>query len=439
MAFITRCPHCETSFNITESQLQKAQGLVRCGFCLQTFSALEHQLYLEEEIDLGDIELGHVSAEAGIEEILHENYQYDAAYFENTEDDYADAVDLPEDVGNSQIPTLEAANEAFEESVFEETDSSEIKADALNTFSDEEDEPEIAEDTGDLPEEMEAEERIEIADVIGHENQEEAFKPGEAERYHEEDDDETHYDTKPTEHEDEEEYSLDEDMPEFEPMLGPRVNAGASPGQKSELQSLASLYDDSPLERLNDSNLDSLSDEPIAIHQPGEQCRLIKTLLIACNILLLLGLGAQYFWQQIDRFLLDERFTPLTSLLCQAVECPQATRFDLNQFSTEELIVNAHPQLENALQVDFIFRNNAGYSQAFPRVELNFTDINRRLLANRLFEPQEYLDPELQQFEVLPAGASVQIKLEIADPGPAAINYTLALRTPVLSQPYSSR
>ena len=302
----------------------------------------------------------------------------------------------------------------------------------------EEDEPEIAEDTGDLPAEMEAEERIEVADVIAHEDEEEAFEQEETERYHE-DDDETQYVTEPTEHDDEEEYSLDGDMPEFEPMPGSRVIAGTNPGQKSELQSLASLYDDSPLERLDNSNLDSLSDEPIAIHQPGEQSRLIKTLLIACNILLLLGLGAQYFWQQIDRFLLDERFTPLTSLLCQAVECPQVTRFDLNQFSTEELIVNAHPQLENALQVDFIFRNNAGNAQAFPRVELNFTDINLRLLANRLFEPQEYLDPELQQFEVLPAGASVQIKLEIADPGPAAINYTLALRTPVLSQPYSSR
>lgn len=112
------------------------------------------------------------------------------------------------------------------------------------------------------------------------------------------------------------------------------------------------------------------------------------------------------------------------------MSCPAVAQFNLNQFSTEELFVNAHPQRENALQIDFIFRNNATYPQAFPLVELNFTDLNRRLLANRLFSPDEYLDPELQQFELLPAGASVQIQLEIVDPGPEAINYSLALRHP---------
>ena len=36
---VTSCPHCKTSFRITQTQLRAANGSVRCGFCLQVFEA----------------------------------------------------------------------------------------------------------------------------------------------------------------------------------------------------------------------------------------------------------------------------------------------------------------------------------------------------------------------------------------------------------------
>ena len=41
---ITRCPHCETTFRVTEAQLRVASGMVRCGTCLRVFSAVEEML-----------------------------------------------------------------------------------------------------------------------------------------------------------------------------------------------------------------------------------------------------------------------------------------------------------------------------------------------------------------------------------------------------------
>ncbi|WP_439133266.1 DUF3426 domain-containing protein [Pseudomaricurvus sp.] len=46
---VTCCPHCSTSFRITDAQLQTAKGAVRCGSCLQIFRAKEHLLPLPEE------------------------------------------------------------------------------------------------------------------------------------------------------------------------------------------------------------------------------------------------------------------------------------------------------------------------------------------------------------------------------------------------------
>ena len=37
----TQCPHCETKFRVTETQIQTADGFVRCGVCKEVFNAIE--------------------------------------------------------------------------------------------------------------------------------------------------------------------------------------------------------------------------------------------------------------------------------------------------------------------------------------------------------------------------------------------------------------
>lgn len=39
---LTRCPHCSTTFRLTQAQLDIADGAVRCGACYQVFHAAEH-------------------------------------------------------------------------------------------------------------------------------------------------------------------------------------------------------------------------------------------------------------------------------------------------------------------------------------------------------------------------------------------------------------
>ncbi len=42
-SIITQCPGCNASFRVSPGQLKVAAGQVRCGACLQVFTALEHQ------------------------------------------------------------------------------------------------------------------------------------------------------------------------------------------------------------------------------------------------------------------------------------------------------------------------------------------------------------------------------------------------------------
>lgn len=50
----TRCPHCETRFRVTDSQLASAEGFVRCGVCKEVFNALPDEL----EQDIGLLQQG---------------------------------------------------------------------------------------------------------------------------------------------------------------------------------------------------------------------------------------------------------------------------------------------------------------------------------------------------------------------------------------------
>ena len=42
MSLATRCPYCNTLFKVTSVQLQQYGGKVKCGFCSQVFSGVEH-------------------------------------------------------------------------------------------------------------------------------------------------------------------------------------------------------------------------------------------------------------------------------------------------------------------------------------------------------------------------------------------------------------
>ncbi|MDR1311771.1 MAG: zinc-ribbon domain-containing protein, partial [Burkholderiaceae bacterium] len=39
---LTRCPQCQSVFNVSEEQLKRYGGLVQCGVCQQTFNGIHH-------------------------------------------------------------------------------------------------------------------------------------------------------------------------------------------------------------------------------------------------------------------------------------------------------------------------------------------------------------------------------------------------------------
>ncbi len=194
---------------------------------------------------------------------------------------------------------------------------------------------------------------------------------------------------------------------------------------------LSTLIDADSLLPLPPENLQAINDEPVELTRTHDPLKKIKTIGLALvSVLLIFSLAGQYAWFNLDSLIEDERFEPITSRLCNFIECPDTSVIDLTALITEELLIRSHPTMADALLVNFIFRNDAAREQKFPLVELNFTNNNGTIVANRVFTPLEYLPPEMYLFTHMPAHSSIQVSLELVDPGDDATGYSLVFRNP---------
>jgi hypothetical protein len=148
---------------------------------------------------------------------------------------------------------------------------------------------------------------------------------------------------------------------------------------------------------------------------------------LAASVVLVLLAAVQLVWLRFDDLAENPATRPLVQRACDVLGCALPVRRDAEAIRSQRLVVRSHPDRENGLRVDAVIVNRAAWPQAFPEVELRFSDIGGELVAARRFRPEEYLAGELAGRREMPVAAPVQISLELLDPGPDAVNYEMRL------------
>jgi predicted Zn finger-like uncharacterized protein len=463
-SFVTQCPHCQTSFRVSHAQLSVARGMVRCGSCLQVFNAAKQLLEKSAEaraasqaatqpatqpathppepelpapapvvevlapqsvavaqpaplpvpserraVDLDSLDLDDLDVElARLEQReiqLPESFGHARGHRDHDEvESFSARRDEPEvnaepwnhglshdDV--SQLPELRA--EVIEEreihhepdSLIEPLDSDEIDQGDPRT------EPSFSSAAADLDEEPHAENRL-------HAEAEPDEGPS-SERFSALDGDDAH----DRRHSDE----LD-DEDEVPPTKGKRGRN--EPG-------------------LRDPALLDLTDDPLQLawQKPKPRWgRRVLWLLLA--LIALLGLAGQYVWYHFDELARQDQYRSWFQDICPQVGCKLPSKVDIKLLKSSNLVVRSHPEFQGALVVDAIIYNRASFSQPFPLLELRFADPSGQLIASRRFKPGEYLSGELAGKDEMPPQTPIHIALDILDPGPKAVNYSLSFRSP---------
>jgi len=142
---------------------------------------------------------------------------------------------------------------------------------------------------------------------------------------------------------------------------------------------------------------------------------------------LALALGAQVVLADRARLANDARWRPLLSGLCGVLRCDLPPWREPAAFALLQRDVRQHPTLPGALRVTATFRNDARWSQPWPRLHITLSDGNGRVAGERSFRAEEYLGGAPEQGE-LASGESVSVAMDILEPAPGIVGYDFSFR-----------
>jgi len=467
-SFVTQCPHCQTSFRVTHHQLSVARGVVRCGHCLQVFNAAKQLL---EQNRAGDASVPveprapvapvvPVPPAAPAEPIAKPAVTPDPPASERPappEDDWAltaqalDELDLDQELARlerrgepaaARPPSADNGLQARREEHQPDAHTDELFGNATDDRFEPEQAPEPAPTL-----------------LTQHALEQEAFEqesldlePAPGDR------------TEPTlgghldlDIDDEPPVRRDIEADEHHAFVSEHFAASHDPAPEKGLSArdddeldlhLSAHDDDDPVEPLPGERLEpglsskperaprkeplvDVVDDPLQLGWEKPQPNWGKRLLWGFLTLLAAGLLAfQYVWFHFDEMARQDQYRPIFQQVCPLFGCEVPTRVDIARIKSSNLVVRSHPDFKGALIVDAIIYNRAPFAQPFPLLELRFADLNGQLIASRRFKPSEYLSGELAGRGEMPSQTPIHIALDILDPGPKAVNYSLSFRSP---------
>lgn len=389
---VTCCPHCNTSFRITDSQLASAKGAVRCGSCLQVFRASDHL----ESNDTEESEYHNPEPFSPTAADTESTPQHDNLIDEDLVDDDNDLL-ISDDMDETASADDEFSAEFLVDSEAQQTQGSMFDRKIVSKTQ----EYKSADDDSwaeALLEEDNSERREPVFTITGE------YPETEPEAAHT-----AEYKTSASD---------TEQTADLEPQLGD--------GQNESLPEQSPATSETQTQ--NREIINSIAEAPVEMEWHNQHSPWRKRLLWGgLNLALITALVLQIGWFNINTLSRQAPYRSYYQALCPTLGCEIPPSYDIALIKSYNLVVRSHPQAQNALAIDSILLNTAGFSQPFPKLTLVFSDIDNNPIAHRTFEPGEYLAGELAGATEMPSQRPIHIALEILDPGAEAVNYQLAI------------
>lgn len=147
-------------------------------------------------------------------------------------------------------------------------------------------------------------------------------------------------------------------------------------------------------------------------------------------LLLFLAGQAAYFYRTEISILAPSTRSYLEQY-CELLRCTIPLPQQAELLSIESSDLQADPVLNsNVVILTATVRNYAPFPQAYPALELTFTDIQDQPLASRIFTPEEYLGRDVNPARAIAPAHEIDIRLHLASSDLNAAGYRLFLLYP---------
>ena len=143
---------------------------------------------------------------------------------------------------------------------------------------------------------------------------------------------------------------------------------------------------------------------------------------VGSMLLMLFFLGQTVYFKH-DQLAHNSTLRPWIESFCQQFNCEISLQYDASELELLGQDIRSHPKVKGALMVSTTILNKADYRQAYPGLQITFTDMNGQRVAMRRFLPEEYLPTGTNIKRGMPQDTPIQVELELMDPGNNAINF----------------
>ncbi|MGR6873589.1 zinc-ribbon and DUF3426 domain-containing protein [Pseudomonas sp. HK3] len=384
---ITKCPKCDTTFRVSPTQLKVAKGAVRCGACLHVFRATDHfqisktpepTIQDDRTKDMFGSDAKPLQSATNVKKAPPAKPSLDERFdtlkpIQNNDDDDSDDFLIDDDNG-----LIDDDNGIDDDALIDDDYGrktpiiNDLNEDFLSLNTQDHADPFFTESD-------KLEEKVESTNT-----------------------------------------SSDESWAES--LLNDSDDADVKEAQKKVIK---------PKPMPSAPTFSYIESDPLDLSLPNKASRRQFWLLATASILLVAGLSAQMAYFNFDQWARMNQYRPYYAMVCEHLSCRLPSSYDVTKIrTTASPQVSSHPKFKDALSVDVLFMNHASYEQAFPKLELTFTDKNEKVMAHRLFLPREYLAGEASGLSMMPIDTPVHIALEIKDPGPKANSYQVRFIAP---------
>ncbi len=402
---LTRCPHCETRFRVTDEQLGVAKGKVRCGNCMEVFNAVEHR-----QTDNTTAQPVHSPPGTAATTSPGTNDLDDDLVFEDDPD-----VDAAEGhyAGTRLAFSEDELSDSFrnfdthQPAAFDETPDDDLREQIDESWAEDmlaDDRPLTRRNT-----------RSSQPARSGPEAEAEPIEPAMPDE--------------PVP------FELEEPSPAPHKPQAPPPTSRPVPAPEPEWDEpparTGPALDPDPRLRATDgpaTPYDDLGREPIALVDRQERSGFRRIVWSVIILALLAGLISQVTYFQFDRLSAVPELRPLYEKGCQLAGCKLKPLIAIDQIQSRKLVVRTAPGDRNALVVDAEIVNQAEFEQPFPAIGLTFSNLNGDVVAQSVFEPDDYLNGDARSLTMMPPGKPVHIAISIRDPGRDAVNYNIIFR-----------
>lgn len=417
---ITRCPKCKTSFRVNADHLKTARGAVRCGSCLTIFNAKENIIEAaehnkneqpaspskkEEQAPAKPTENDLVTDNSDIDDddILISDEMNDGEDSTNYSEGFDENVFIAHGASKSELNLFERRIKDISENENPHTEADESWA--LDLIDDDSE-----------PEEI----KLPTNATLKPKSENEA-EPSLPFQVIEED-----------LHEDNDTNALDFDEEILEAALRDEHSHSDRP-HKKHIKDQDQLFPapETPFEDEDSIDFFDIEPEPLELHVQSHTAFWQSNYFwFALSILAALTVIFQLAYFNFEKWSKQQNYRPYYVKACNVLSCTLPVLQDLNKVRIENMLVMDHPKQANSLLVDATLVNQASFEQHFPSLTLFFTNNKNETISEYRFTPKQYVGGEMAGKSLMPVKHPIHITLEIADPGPEAINYQIVIVKP---------